>query len=144
MSERGSVDGWVTLVHLRSGGAKSEKPRRTGLPLRHPPAFWTIASISGLSLLWLQAFHADLIPEPLRTAGFMVLKDTSKFRQLVLVALGIHTLEACITAFLSIKRQYTLQEIIWYSLVTFVYGFPGMHAALEQHPAVHSTNMDSE
>ena len=70
------------------------------------------------------------MPWPLRKAGYIVLGSNDAFRTLVWVALGVHVLEAAISATLTARRGYDAKVIAWNALITFLYGFPGMEAAL--------------
>lgn len=102
------------------------------MPLRHPTLLWTAASLSGLSLLWLQAWQPQLVPEPLRIAGYLVLQNGRNFQLLTWIVFVIHAMEACISAAVTQQRNFNLQAVAWYSIITFIYGFPGMSVALSQ------------
>ena len=102
-----------------------------GYPLR-PPNPWTTGLVAfGLTQLYLFFINEALVPEGIRIVLYALVKDMQNARALALLVTLVHLGEGAVALRTCLQRQYAAVPTLYYSVLSFVLGFPGLGLTLK-------------
>ena len=125
-----SICGWGFDAWLAFSGTMACAPGR-GYPLRAPRA-WTTALVTfGLLQLYLFVINDALVPEGIQIVLYAICKDKANAQALAGLVTLVHIGEGLVALVTCLQRRYALIPTLYYSILSFLLGFPGLGLTLK-------------
>ena len=97
-----------------------------GYPLRFPNPWLAAAIAFGLGQLCILALNDALLPAALRGLYYSIVGDNANARSIAVVATAVHVVEGSLALGICLKRGYAVGASVYWTLLTFIFGFPGL------------------
>lgn len=97
-----------------------------GFPLQFPNPWLAGAVAFGLGQLYILALNDALLPAALRALYYGIVGDNATARTIAVVATAVHVVEGGVALGICLKRRYALSATLYWTLLSFVFGFPGL------------------
>lgn len=97
-----------------------------GFPLRFPSPWLAGAVAFGLGQLYILALNDALLPAALRAVYYSIVGDNATARSIAVVATAVHVVEGGVALGICLKRRYALAVTLYWTLLSFIFGFPGL------------------